>query len=333
MRFLYWVLLLLPCFLFGLDYSDPVSWGAMPEPAKIEGVVAKPLDVFFVYPTVISDTDQREFNISDPNHKARALRSIKRCTAMFKPFANVYAPYYRQVSLLPAIAALTTDNSAVFSNAVSDVEAAFLYYMAHYNQGRPYVIFSHSQGSDLMLEVMRRNFNRPSIATNCVAAYTLGIGISGKWLAENKHLTFATGETDTGCIITWNTQLATGINPLFTAPGNLGINPLNWKRTAEPASADLNSVSVIWDDEGNIKTALLHDTGAILNPLNGALYVTPSNPKQYESDFFGPGVLHAADISLFYRNISENVKRRLKTFEERHAKPKSEPFQLLKRNK
>lgn len=39
-----------------------------------------------------------------------------------------------------------------------------------------------------------------------VAAYMPGCSVTEKWLNEHPHLKFAQGETDTGCIVSWNTE-------------------------------------------------------------------------------------------------------------------------------
>ena len=39
--------------------------------------------------------------------------------------------------------------------AADDVNDAFQYYMAHYNHGRPFFLMGHSQGSQMLIELLK----------------------------------------------------------------------------------------------------------------------------------------------------------------------------------
>ena len=80
-----------------------------------------------------------------------APRSGPAATVQFARFASVcrtYAPLYRQATLGAIPRALAgEDLSADFNLAYGDVRAAWHYYLDHYNQGRPFVLIGHSQGT------------------------------------------------------------------------------------------------------------------------------------------------------------------------------------------
>ena len=66
-----------------------------------------------------------------------------------------------------------------------------------------------------------------------VAAYPIGYSITKEYLKANPHLKFATGESDTGVIISWNTEgpknMELNAKTAVLLPGAISINPLNSK--------------------------------------------------------------------------------------------------------
>src|SRR5674476_167185 len=73
----------------------------------------------------------------------------------FEPIANVYAPYNRQVdaqfkSTLPIPQQLQLEAGI----PTSDAGSAFKYYLEHLNGGRPFILAGHSQGSNLIANIL-----------------------------------------------------------------------------------------------------------------------------------------------------------------------------------
>ena len=90
--------------------------------------------------------------IDDAGMVAGAKNAFLRQATAFETIGNIYAPYYRQadavsVLSLPTIEAVYEVISGV---PTSDVTAAFDYYINHYNNGRPFILVSHSQGSTVV---------------------------------------------------------------------------------------------------------------------------------------------------------------------------------------
>ena len=79
-----------------------------------------------------------------------------------------------------------------------------------------------------------------------VAAYMIGYGVTEEYMKENKHLRFAKGETDTGVLISWNTEKPEleESTPIVKEK-SLCINPLNWRRDATYAPVNMNLGSLI----------------------------------------------------------------------------------------
>jgi Protein of unknown function (DUF3089) len=99
-------------------------------------------DCFYVYPTISNEpTPVADLKIG-PEQNSIALYQA----AQYSQDCNVYAPVYRQATLLAINggAAVTAQDRA---NTYNDVADAFQYYLKHYNNGRGFVLMGHSQGS------------------------------------------------------------------------------------------------------------------------------------------------------------------------------------------
>jgi hypothetical protein len=123
----------------------------------------------------------------------------------FADVTNVFLPYYRQSGLRYAGECFEKTGSAdaaFIGMPIDDITAALDYYFENCNGGRPFIIAGHSQGSAMVLVLLRTYFkDHPEYYERMVAAYTIGYSVTDEYLAANPHLKFATGESDTGVII------------------------------------------------------------------------------------------------------------------------------------
>lgn len=89
----------------------------------------------------------------------------------------------------------------------TDVYAALDYYFEHYNQGRPFILAGHSQGSMILKIVLQDYFlEHGEYLERMVAAYVLGYSITTDNLKANPSLRFAEGADDTGVIVSWDIE-------------------------------------------------------------------------------------------------------------------------------
>ena len=123
------------------DYSDKNNWMRQPEPTK-------DVDVFYVYPTEYVDDSEGASMFAPINDKS--LRGewenvyLMQATA-YEESANVFAPYYRQVNMASVMKLSREELNAAFaSTPKEDVFAALDYYFDHLNDGRPFILASHS---------------------------------------------------------------------------------------------------------------------------------------------------------------------------------------------
>ena len=149
-----------------------------------------------------------------------------------------------------------------------------------------------------------------------------GVVVAKDELAADPHLKFATGDCDTGVIVSWNIEGPKNVEentktPLVM-PNEISINPLNWKldNTYAPASENLGSLVP------NPKTGELEivDIGADVQviPSRGVV-VTNANFEPMEAhDLFGPQSFHNGDYIFYYNNIKDNVAKRIAAYKSNH---------------
>ena len=209
----------------------------------------------------------------------------------------------------------------------SDITAALDYYFEHYNNGRPFIIAGHSQGSAIIRMVLRKYFKEhPDYYKRMVAAYPIGYSITKEYLKANPHLKFATGECDTGVIVSWNTEgpknMELNAKTAVLLPGAISINPLNWKLDNTYAPASMNKGSLVLNEQtGQPKTG---DVGADAQvfPERGVVVTHAKaeemleDAKEVSASFFGPDGRHGEDYTLYYSNIKDNVAKRTEAFKQ-----------------
>ncbi len=76
-----------------LDYTSSESWLVMPD------TVTQPVDVFFVYPTVLFNDTDWLMDTTKADMRAAARSTIDSQASVFEGQANIYAPMYRQMNL------------------------------------------------------------------------------------------------------------------------------------------------------------------------------------------------------------------------------------------
>lgn len=303
-----------------IDYAQTNYWLSLPS------TIDKGVDVFYFYPTAWqkanpSDPDICAINNASMLHGA-GLAFNRQATA-FQPTANIFAPYYRQVDMSPPP---EVREALVNGTPTSDGIAAFDYYLKHYNNGRPYILAGHSQGSNVLVNLLSRYMkDHPVEYQRMIAAYAIGYSVTSDYLAQNPHLKFAEGASDTGVIISYNTEApdtVPGTNPVVLS-GALAINPITWTRseTLAPASQNLGSIllkpdgTVILDDSGNFVRAMNY-ADARVDTAKGVLVCSTVDENRFApgNAYFGRGVYHSFDYPFYYYNLRQNAADRVASF-------------------
>ena len=128
------------------------------------------VDCFYVYPTVDSGPGANE-NIDAP-HPAE-ISVTRTQAAPFGTLCNMFAPLYRQSTLRSLFS--PTDRAPSAALAYGDVQDAFRYYLGHLNQGRPFILLGHSQGSGVLTQLMSQMIDpNPGLRRQMISAIVPG---------------------------------------------------------------------------------------------------------------------------------------------------------------
>ena len=293
------------------DYSQSAHWLSLP-------ATTKAVDVFYVYPTAWQKVNPTDPNINEIDNASMLKGSnaaFARQATAFETVGNIYAPYYRQADAaytlkLPTLA----EREQVVAGAPTvDVMAAFDYYIKHFNNGRPFILAGHSQGSNVLLNILADYMKaNPAVYARMVAAYVVGYSVTDAYLAKNPHLKFATGPDDTGVIISYNTQsptVAKGANPVVLA-GALAINPITWTRGAATA-AKTDGLGSFMPVAG-VFTSVSQYADATID-IDKGVVTTTADPTGLILGF-GPGIYHSYDYPFYYYNLRANAANRAAKF-------------------
>lgn len=289
-----------------LNYSKSENWILNPKS------ITKEVDVFYVYPTVIRGTENLNLDLNDEAQKNAAEKNSLEQIGVFAKTCNMFAPYYQQVSLDVLTMSEDTLNK-YFAIGHKDVVDAFNFYLKNLNNGRPFFIAGHSQGSMNLIELMKEQFHDQELNNKLVAAYLIGYSVTDDDLEKHPWLKIAKSETDHGVIITYNTQSEYAKGSPVLLEGANCVNPLNWSTSSKIAEKDLNLGAVFFDESGNIDSIVPHFTHAWIDK-NGALVAGDVDIDEYSGPSFPKGVFHKNDYNFFYKNLEQNIGVRAESY-------------------
>ena len=271
---------------------------------------------------------------------------------------NLWVPRYNQVGML----ALRTSSpsarpkkiakfKAAMALAYADLAAAFRCFLEERaDKTRPFIILAHSQGSILMVKVIKECLAGTPHERSFVAAYLAG-GYVPKdvvsLLGGNVHV--SNGPLDSGCIMSWDTRVRGKFSPNASTEGALGLNAhhLYWSffdgYCEEPVGAEDASKARVqvnpltWaetegsGDGGGYLGAHAHGVAAPELPpdaqawggavgfSDGAstghfLWVPGAGHMKDPGPAAGIGNLHPADVTCWFHNIEDNVPKRIEAW-------------------
>lgn len=291
-------------------YSDKSNW------AYYAIGVDKAADLFLLCPTVFSGSgNSHNMSLDDERTKASFYGALNMEKGIYENECRMFAPYYCQAGL-EVYQLDKAEREQYLESAYRDVKEAFTYYMENLNNDRPYVLAGFSQGADMTIRLMKDLFSDEKYSKNLVACYSIGWRLTSEETAEYPQLKPAQGETDTGVIITFNSEAEDIKTSVIVEDKTLAINPLNWKTDSTPADKSLNQGACFTNYDGEIVKEEKNLTGAYLDPKRGTLKVTDIDKSDYPSSIslFPQGVYHIYDYQFFYRNLQKNVSDRVKAF-------------------
>lgn len=298
------------------DYTNSDSWVSIPDWFD---TTKQEVDVFWVYPTILSDDSTYLMDIKNESLRKQAEWTIIGQASVFNGLANIYAPYYRQnnVNINPL---MLTEASPIFKIGQEDLINAFDYFIKNFNKGeRPIIIAGHSQGSVRIVELSKDKelLMGDSLArSKMIATYAIGYSITDNDIKENPLIEIADSSLQTGCFITYNTiSDEPGIEkkgPTIIA-GTYVVNPLSWKTNTEFVPASENIEAVFFNHENPEKPQFFKHFAAAQKKDNALVITDISHPEMISSTSvtFPKGIYHVYDYAIFYGNLKKNIADRI----------------------
>ena len=304
------------------NYADATYWAALPDKADLadrtpadslaDRQATAPADVFYVYPTLyFTDRDDTGWNApvtGDFTERVQAQAMLNHAS-IFNAAGRVYAPYYRQAHIQGYYvkADREADARAAFALAYADVKAAFQYYLKHYNNGRPIIIASHSQGTTHCKELVKEFFDGQPLQQQLIVAYLVGIEVTNDYFSA---LPVCDNPDQTGCFASWRTWRKGHVPERFYDPerNTAVVNPISWTTDTAWAPRTEHDGAVLYNYDKGIYPKLV---GAGIH--EGVLWA--DKPKFFGSIFFTRKNYHIADYNLFWLDIRRNAVTRVASFE------------------
>lgn len=178
-------------------------------PAPIAPQRPPAADCFYVYPTASLDPTPN----SDMNAGVEERGQATSQFAAFRSVCRTFAPIYRQVTLTALRAGMAAKPPSLapgadWGLAYGDVLAAWRDYLAHDNNGRPFVLVGHSQGSMMLKRLVAEEIDGKPVQARLLSAILPGTAVlvpKGRDVGGDFKATPLCGSTSqVGCIVTWS---------------------------------------------------------------------------------------------------------------------------------
>jgi len=295
------------------DYSKSESWAALPGkyPPKLTELEAahtvKPVDVFYVYPTLFSNKKDSRWNADI--FEASTRQDVEDRAIAFQASAwvnagNVYAPFYRQAHYRIFVDPYKNQGKEAGELAYADVREAFLYYLAHYNHGKPIIMASHSQGTLHVKRLLKEFFDNQPLQKQLVAAYLVGTKIMNE---EYQTIPPMISPTATGGFVSWNTYKQKNYPKNYEnwPKGGVATNPISWNLEQQtPSSKHLGVLN---------KDGRIYPKSVSVSVIDGMIWASvPKIPNRFFLSLVKN--YHFADINLFWADIRVNAEQRVNAF-------------------
>ena len=327
------------------DYTLPSNWLSLPQrideadflPEGVKGGVNDgnaEADVFYIHGTgYLNNQTWTSPLIANSATVDNARFSLANEASIFNGCCNIYAPHFRETSMLTYMALSPEKRDIILDAVYHDVSRAFNHFIANFNNERPIIIASHSQGTHLAIRLLKDIDLNHKIAQRIVAAYLIGSGpvsLHPAYINTLNHFTICKKAKDIGCIVHWDTYGENGKEKLFSSPEqSICVNPLSWEDNQRKASAKLNqgaapisgvyTMKLVGDDLSD--NVIFEPPQAVMAEYSwaqcrgGFLYVADQTGTEYEKLGKLPDKsYHGLDFPLFHTNIRTNAILRVNQF-------------------
>jgi hypothetical protein len=309
------------------DYKSNAAWAELPaqdEASQTDG--PKPqVNVFFLHPTTYLNPAGWNAAFTDPGNGGGGFGvegTLRAQASVFARCCRIFAPHYRQATLY-AFLDSGTDGMRAIDLAYQDVSAAFDDFIARRNEGKPFILAGHSQGSIHLLRLLQERIAGTPLEKQMVAAYVVGAAVPRDFNA----VPVCADALQRGCMVSWNAvaepnsdrsrggTVPIWLNGRYQRIGDkplMCVNPLDW-RIDGSADAKAN-LGVLSRSAGEAK-ASLKAAYAAAKCVGGELVVDlPKDRTDFQLRPATGASLHNFDYSLFYENLRVNAVARAEAY-------------------
>lgn len=302
-----------------LDLTSVSASGARTVSPESPGGVGA-FDCFYVYPTVSLEAGPNADLAVQPAEIDVAMRQA----AQFSRLCHVWAPMYRQRTLIEASPSFDSEQAALVE--YDSLLAAWNDYLAHFNDGRPIIFIGHSTGTTVLIELLRQYVDtNPALRRRMVSALLMGgypeVAPGSDVGGSFRTIPACRSAGQTGCVIGYNSYYGT------PPPGSRFGRPGDTTLCTNPAALGGGAAALdsIFEAAGNaprgpgVETPFVEYPGlyqAACVSAGGATWLqitpaaaSPGDPRPRLADNLGPiWGLHAYDVNLALGNLLQDVQ-------------------------
>lgn len=293
-------------------YSQKKYWAEHPEKSTSFAVLPKNyvdtqyneqpnIDVFYIHPTLYTNGKRWNADINDEKLNTKIKNTaIKYQASVFAGIANIYAPHYRQMHI-HSYSDLKNGYKA-YDVAYNDVKKAFLYYWRYHNKSKKFILAGHSQGTNhaerLLKEIILQN---DSIKNQLIISYLPGMPIS----KLNLKIKPCNSPSEIDCFLSWRTLAENYFPEHWSNSDSIScINPITWLSDSTKSN-NKEHLGILFKNH-----QILYPKSVIAYKKNNVIWIKPI--KIPFANFYKMDNYHVADYNLFWLNIRNNLKYRLK---------------------
>ncbi len=255
------------CTTPNLDVTDVAADGTL-SVRHFNNAEAPVADCFYVYPTLSMDSTGNSDMIANDEER----RVVAAQFARFGSVCRTFAPIYRQSTLTWLRSNLTGSPIPVdMELRYTDMRDAWRHYAITFNNGRPFVLIGHSQGSGLLKRLVQEEIEDTPIAGQMLSVmlggHNLAVAKGKKGRGDFKSTPLCTNAMQTGCAIAWASFREAAPPPensrygkppskdstiACTNPADLTGNPvpLHAVFPSRSVSFDLSGAEILWSSKG-----------------------------------------------------------------------------------
>lgn len=286
-----------------IDYSNQTSWFINQMPLCDDAVEFN-VDIFYLHRTTY--LQKTSWNATIRNKLLNFITwryAVKSQASIFNGLGRVFAPKYRQATLYSFYDDSGNGQQAL-DLAYSDIKDAFEYYLTHHQNGRDIILVGHSQGTALLIRLIKEYFdNNVPLLKNLVCAYLVGMPVPINAFA---NIPPSNEATDFSCFISWSTFGDGGCPRYFKSEylNSFCVSPLTWKSENVTNTDKYQGGKTYYLNLKRVSNLKAYVNNGFLNISYPGFGYPFLKVKDY--------VL--VDFHLFFFNIRMNVKERIINF-------------------